>query len=76
MERFDIDYLKKSITLLTKREYTIQLIAKVESAIKRMRWRQLEFFEKLSSSEIETHGFPSKNVRQPLMNYPHSNRIY
>ena len=31
----------------------------MESVIKRMRWKSLEFFNKLSSSEIETYGFPS-----------------
>ena len=59
MERFDIDYSKKNIPLPTKREYKIQLITKVESIIKRMRWRSLEFFNKLSSNGIETYGFPS-----------------
>ena len=59
MERFDIDYLKKNMPLPTKREYKIQSIAKAESVIKRMRWRSLEFFNKLSSSEMETYGFPS-----------------
>ena len=59
MERFDIDYSKKNIPLPTKREYKIQLITKVESVIKRMRWRSLEFFNKLSSNGIETYGFPS-----------------
>ena len=59
MERFDIDYSKKNIPLPTKPEYKIQLIAKVESVIKRMRWKLLEFFNELSSSEMETYGFPS-----------------
>ena len=59
MERFDIDYSKKNIPLPTKREYKIQLIAKVESVIKRMRWKLLEFFNERSSSEMETYGFPS-----------------
>ena len=31
----------------------------MESAIKYMRWKSLEFFNKLSSGEIETCGFPS-----------------
>ena len=59
MERFDIDYSKKNIPLPTKPEYKIQLIAKVESVIKRMRWKLLEFFNELSISEMETYGFPS-----------------
>ena len=59
MEKFDIDYSKKDTPLPTKQEYEIQLIAKVESLKKRMRWKLLKFFNKLSSSEIETYGFPS-----------------
>ena len=39
----------------------MQLIAKVESVIKRMRQKPLKFFNKLSSSKIETYGFlPNK----------------
>ena len=48
-----------NIPLPTKREYKIQLMAKVESAIKYMRWKSLEFFNKLSSGEIKAYGFPS-----------------
>ena len=59
MERFNIDYSKNNIPLPTKQEYKIQLTVKVESVIKRMIWKSLEFFNKLSSSEIETYGFPS-----------------
>ena len=44
MERFDIDYSEKNIPSPTKREYKIQLTAKVESVIKRVRWKSLEFF--------------------------------
>ena len=59
METFDIDYWKKNTPLSTKQEYKIQLRTKVESLIKLMRWKLLEFFNKLSSSKIETYGFPS-----------------
>ena len=59
MKRFDIDYSKKNIPLPTKRECKIKLTAKVEGVIKLMRWKSPEFFNKLSSSEIEAYGFPS-----------------
>ena len=71
MERFDIDYSKKNIPLPAKREYKIQLIAKVESVRKRMRWKSLEFFNKLSSSKIQTYGFPSNKCPSTF-----GNRIY
>ena len=76
MERFDIDDSEKNIHLPTKQEYEIQLIAKVESVIKRMRWKSLEFCNKVNSSEVETMVFHQRNVHQPLMYYPHLNRIY
>ena len=31
----------------------------MESVIERTRWKLLEFFDKLSSSEMENHGFSS-----------------
>ena len=37
----------------------MQIIAKAESVIKRVRWKPLEFVNKLSSRESETYGFSS-----------------
>ena len=59
MERFNISYSKKNIPIPTEKEYKIQLIAKVESFTKRMRWKALEFLGKLGSSKKETFGFKS-----------------
>ena len=47
------------ILIPTEKEYKIQLIAKVESFTKQMKWKSLEFLEKLGSSEKETFGFKS-----------------
>ena len=66
MERFDIDYSKTNIPLLTKRKYKIQIITKVESVIKGMRQRSLGFFNKLSSSEIESYCFPLNKFRSTI----------
>ena len=54
MEIFDIDYLKKNIPLSRKREHKIELIAKVESVIKRIRWKSLQFFDKLRRRQMGT----------------------
>ena len=54
MEIFDIDYLKKNIPLSRKREHKIQLIAKVENVIKRIRWKSLQFFNKLRRRKMGT----------------------
>ena len=61
MERFNINYSKKNIPILTEKEYKTQLIAKVESFTKRMRWNFLEFLGKLGSNEKGTIGFKSHN---------------
>ena len=50
---------KKNIPIPTEKEYKIQLIAKVASFTKRMRWKALEFLGKLGASEKETFGFKS-----------------
>ena len=42
----------------------------MESVIKRMRWKSLEFFNKLSSSEIETYGFPSNKCPSTVDKLP------
>ena len=57
MERLNINYSKKNIPIPIEKEYKIQLIAKVESFTKRMKWKSLEFLEKLGSSEKEIFGF-------------------
>ena len=67
MERFNISYSKKNIPIPTEKEYKIQLIAKVESFTKRMRWKALEFLGKLGPNERETFGFKSHNC-PPFVN--------
>ena len=67
MERFNINYSKKKNPIPTEKEYKIQLIAKVESFTKRMRWKALEFLGKLGPNERETFGFKSHNC-PPFVN--------
>ena len=59
MERFNINYSNKNIPIPTEKEYEMQLIAKVESFSKSMRWKALEFLGKLGPKEKETFGFKS-----------------
>ena len=61
MERFNINYSKKNIPITTEREYKIQLIAKLKSFTKGMRWKALEVLGKLGPNEKETFGFKSHN---------------
>ena len=57
MERFDINYSKKNIPLPSEKQYKLQLISKVESVIKRMRWKAMQFLGKLDQNGTETYGF-------------------
>ena len=61
MEKFNINYSTKNIPQPSKHEYKIQLISKVESVIKRMRWKTLEFLGKLNTAQKETFGFVYRN---------------
>ena len=54
MERLYTDYSNKNIPTPTKEECKIQLISKVESVLKRMQWKVLQFLGKLESSHKET----------------------
>ena len=59
MERFDINCSKKNIAIPPEKEYVTQLISKVESVTKWMRWKALQFLGKLESSGKQTFGFKS-----------------
>ena len=59
MERFDINYSKKTIAIPSEKEYITQLISKVESVTKRVRWKALQFLGKLELSGKQTFGFKS-----------------
>ena len=64
MERFDINYSKKNIPLPSEKQYKLQLTSKVESVIKRMRWKAMQFLGKLDQNGTETYGF--KTNKCPL----------
>ena len=51
MERITLDYSKKNILIPSKNEYMLQLIAKTEHFIKRMRWKVMEFEGRLEGQQ-------------------------
>ena len=59
MERLYTDYSNKNIPIPLQNEYKLQLLSKVEHLLKRMRWKTLQFHEKLESGYKET-GFKSR----------------
>ena len=65
MERFDINYSKKNIAIPSEKKYITQLISKVESVTKRVRWKVLQLSGKLESSGKQTFGFKSTKC-QPV----------
>ena len=69
MERINLNYSLKNIPIPTKSAYCLKLIDKIESVIKRMRWKAF-FFLTCNSSNAnsnncdnmkETFGFKSNN---------------
>ena len=61
MEKFNINYSKKNIPTDSIAQYKLMLTSKIEKVIKRMRWKVLEFLDKLdnNSNKNETYGFKS-----------------
>ena len=41
------------------KRYKLQLISKVESIIKRIRWKAMQFLRKLNQNRTEAYGFKS-----------------
>ena len=66
MERFNLNYSKKNIPIPSKHEYKVQLIAKTENLVKRMRWKAIHFLNKLDQSDNETYGFKTRKCPKPV----------
>ena len=64
MAKFDINYSNKDISVPSKRQYKIQLTSKIKKAIKRMRWKCLEFLGKLSS-KLSQGNYGCKSLKYP-----------
>ena len=65
MERINLDYSKKNILIPSQKEYKLQLVAKTEHFIKRVRWKALQFDGKLHAQEKKTYGFRTRNCPPP-----------
>ena len=68
MERTNFTYSLKNIPTPTKKNYHLKLIDKVESVIKRMRWKAAFFLNKTNEDleKPETFGFKTKNTPQSV----------
>ena len=65
MERIKLDYSKKNILIPSQKEYKLQLVAKTEHFIKRVRWKALEYDGKLLAQDKKTYGFRTRNCPPP-----------
>ena len=61
MDKFEMQYSSKNISIPSKEDYKIQLISKIELLLKCMRRRALAFLGKLQKDEAEKYGFRSRN---------------
>ena len=61
MERVNFGYSIKNIPLANERNYRLQLVEKIEAAIKRMRWKAIFFNPESEDTQIycETYGLKS-----------------
>lgn len=66
LERLHTDYSNKNILIPAKEEYQIQLLLKIESALKLMRWKAVQFLGKLEISIKGTYGFKSRKCTQKI----------
>ena len=71
MDNFDLDYSGKNIPIPSTKEYIKCLLEKIESVIKRMRWKAFFFLNNSSDTDsssddeekdTETYGFKSKKT--------------
>ena len=64
MEKFNINYSLKNIPIPSNESHLIKLIEKIESVVKRMRWRAHFFLQVKHESDIrkENFGFKSENT--------------
>ena len=62
MEKINFNYSLKNIPTPSRSSYQLKLIDKIESVIKRMRWKAFFFLKDNNSNETvrETFGFKSK----------------
>ena len=68
MEKLSFDYSLKNIALPDKRSYQLKLIQKIESVLKRMRWKAHFFLSKENQQPetLKTYGFKSRNHRPQI----------
>ena len=55
MDTFYMNYWKKNIPLPSNEDYKAQFISKVESFVKRMGWKALQFLGKLNTQQKKSY---------------------
>ena len=60
MDKLNITYSLKNIPIPNKFQYQKQLVSKVESFARRMRWRMFHILNPGHKENIDNHGFKSQ----------------
>ena len=67
MEKVNLGYSVKNIPLAYGGTYKLKLVEKIESVIKRMRWKAIFFTARNKDTpEIETYGLPTEKCPQQV----------
>ena len=67
MEKSEIKYSLNNIPTPSKESYQLNLVGKIESLVKRMRWRAFDYLnqQKCDNEIKETFGFKSRKCAPP-----------
>ena len=70
MEKFNLDFSNKNILLPTEEQYKMQLLSKIETFIKRLRWRAINFSVEGENAvpydDTINYGLRSPNCLHPV----------
>ena len=67
MEKVNLGYSVKNIPLANGATYKLKLVEKIESVIKRMRWKAIFFTARNKDNpEVETYGLPTEKCPQQV----------
>jgi hypothetical protein len=66
MEHVNLGYSTKNIPLARPKEYLKQLIEKIESFLRRVRWKTYHYLNPTNAPAKKTFGFPTTKSPPPI----------
>ena len=77
MEKVNLGYSVKNIPLANGATYKLKLVEKIESVIKRMRWKAIFFTARNKDNpEVETYGLPTEKCPQQVKEFNLKTKYY